>query len=290
MYKVPVKYKKQIVQELKTFVPLINSLMARGKSSSEEDARVLLNDVLHSVLGYNKFNELKTEMRDKNNRFDYGVKLTDGPFKNKADKLDFIIEAKACHVELNQMVIDQTLPYCISTGVDYFFLTNAVKWQMFKVVRQGKIPTAIKIHEVVFTNATNYEELAEEFYLFSKWSYLNTDWKHVAEVTKATKAEDIVAVLLSDRIIKAISRELSNEHEVRVDEESVHEILEKTILKSWSGEYNKKLLKKLNEKPLRKELAKHEAISEENPAAREPLMDSENITQITITSPEKEVA
>ncbi|MDD4974111.1 MAG: type I restriction enzyme HsdR N-terminal domain-containing protein [Bacteriovorax sp.] len=232
--------------------------MARGKSSSEEDARILLNDILHSVLGYNKFNELKTEMRDKNNRFDYGVRLVDGPFKNKADKLDFIIEAKACHIELNQMVIDQTLPYCISTGVDYFFLTNAVKWQMFKVSRQGKIPTAIKIHEVVFNTGVDYEELAEEFYLFSRWSYLNNDWKHVAEVTKATKVEDIVAVMLSDRIVKAISKELSSEHEVRVDEESVYEILEKTILKNWSGEFNKKLLKRLNEKSLRKEVSKQE--------------------------------
>jgi len=101
MYKVPAKYKKQIVQELKTFVPLINALISRSKSSSEEDARILLNDMLHSVLGYNKLNELKTEMRDKSNRFDYGVKLTDSPIKGKADKLDFIIEAKACHVELN---------------------------------------------------------------------------------------------------------------------------------------------------------------------------------------------
>lgn len=262
MYKVPAKYKKQIVQELKTFVPLINALMSRSKSSSEEDARILLNDMLHSVLGYNKFNELKTELRDKSNRFDYGVRLTDGPYKNKPEKLDFIIEAKACYVELNQMVIDQTLPYCITAGVDYFFLTNAVKWQMFKVVRQGKIPVAVKIHEVTFGTTTNYEELAEEFYLFSRWSYLNQDWKHVAEVTKATKVEDIVAVMLSDRIIKAISKELSNEHDVRVDEESVYDIMEKTILKSWSGDYNKKLLKRLNERPVKKEIGKQEACGE----------------------------
>jgi hypothetical protein len=255
MYKVPAKYKKQIVQELKTFVPLINSLVARGKGASEEDTRILLNDILHSVLGYNKFNELKTEMRDKSNRFDYGVKLNEGP-KSKSDKLDFIIEAKASHVDLNQSVIDQTLPYCISSGVDYFFLSNAVKWQMFKVVRQGKIPTAIKIHEVSFSlNSINYDDLADDFYLFSKWSYLNSDWKQVAEVTKATKAEDVVAVLLSDKIVRAIARELSTEHEVKIQDESIHEILEKTILKSWGGEYNKRLLKKLNEKmPNKKEI------------------------------------
>lgn len=275
MYKVPAKYKKNMTEQLKTFVPLINSLISRGKSSSEEDARILINDMLHLILGYNKFNELKTEMRDKNNRFDYGVKLTEGPFKNKVDKLDFIIEAKACHIELNQMVIDQTLPYCISTGVDYFFLTNAVKWQLFKVSRQGKIPTAIKIHEVVFNNTLDLEELAEEFYLFSKLSYLNSDWKHVTEVTKATKVEDIIAVLLSDRISKAISKELSNEHDVRVDVDSIHEILEKTILKSWTGDFNKKLLKKLNEKPVKKETNKAELTTSK---------DLDNIVEVNIDS------
>jgi predicted type IV restriction endonuclease len=286
MYKVPVKYKKHMTEQLKTFVPLINSLASRGKASSEEDARILINDMLHLILGYNKFNELKTEMRDKNNRFDYGVKLTDGPLKNKVDKLDFIIEAKACHVDLNQMAIDQTLPYCISTGVDYFFLTNTVKWQMFKVSRQGKIPAAIKIHEVVFNNTLDIEELAEEFYLFSKSSYLNADWKHVTEVTKATKVEDIIAVLLSDRITKAISKELSNEHEVRVDEESVHDILEKTILKLWTGQYNKKLLKKLNEKPFKKEVSKQELCP--------PIPTESNSSEISLTEKdekiEKEVA
>lgn len=254
MYKVPAKNKKVIVQEFKTYLPLVSSLLAKGKSSSEEDARVLLNDILHSVLGYNKFNELKTEMRDKNGRIDYAVKLTDGPYKNKPEKFDFVIEAKACYVELNQMVVDQTMSYCLTMGLDYFVLTNAYRWQLYKVKRQGKTPVAIKIHEVQLNMTSNADELAEEFYIFSKDSYINGDWKEVAELTQATKTEDVVAVILSDKVIRTIARELSQEHEVKVDDATIRDIVEKEILNKWGGEYNKKLLKKLNEKPVKKEL------------------------------------
>ena len=61
MYKVPIKYKRSISQELKNFVPLINSLQAKGKSSTEEDARIILNDIFHNVLGYDKYNEVTKE-------------------------------------------------------------------------------------------------------------------------------------------------------------------------------------------------------------------------------------
>ncbi len=253
MYKVHTKHKNAIIQEFKTFLPLVSALVAKGKSSSEEDARILLNDILHQVLGYNKYNELKTEMRDRNGRIDYAVKLTDGPNKTKPDKYDFVIEAKAVNVELNQSVIDQTLSYCLTMGLDYFMLTNAYRWQLYKITKQGKTPIAVKIHEVVLSMTADVSELAEEFYLFSRASYLNSDWKEVAEVVQATKTEDVVAVLLSDKVVKLVARELSAEHEVRVGEETVRDIIEKKVLSHFNGEYNKKLLKKLNEKPAKKE-------------------------------------
>jgi len=267
MYKVPVKYKRSIVQELKNFIPLINSLQAKGKSSTEEDARIILNDIFHSVLGYDKYNELKTEMRDKNNRIDYAIKLSEGPNKNKSDKLDFVVEAKAGHVELNQHTIDQTLTYCLSLGVDYFVITNVVKWQLYRISRLGKKPTAYIIHEVVLGLSNDLESLAEEFYLFSKASYLNDDWKNVSQVKKATKVEDVLAVMLSDKIIKSITKELSNYNEIKIGEETIREIIENQIIKIENVEVNKKLLKKLNEKPGHK---KHDDIHEDSTAEVQP--------------------
>ncbi len=148
MYKVPIRHKRSISQELKKFVPLVNSLQARGKAATEEDTRILLNDIFHYVLGYDKYHELKTELREKGGRIDYVVKLSDGPLKNKSDRFDFVVEAKASSVDLGQAVIDQTLKYCLTTNTDYFIVTNSVKWQLHKV-KSGKNAAATLVHEVI---------------------------------------------------------------------------------------------------------------------------------------------
>lgn len=246
MYKVPVKYKRSIEQELKKFLPLINSLKARGKSSTEEDARVLLNDIFHCVLGYDKYNDLKTEMRDRAGRCDYVVQLSEGKGRKK-DQFDFIVEAKAVSVELSTQAVDQTLSYCLTTGVDYFLLTNVVKWELYKISRKGKSPTVTLIHEVNLGTSNDHEALAYEMYLLSKASYLAGDWKDVSNLVKATKAEDVVAVLLSNKIVKMIARELSSLSDVKINDEIVRDIIENQIVKSEVSVINKKLLKKINE-------------------------------------------
>jgi hypothetical protein len=255
MYKVPTKHKKGIEQELKKFVPLINNLQAKGKKSTEEDARILLNDILSYALGYDKYNELKTEMRERNDRIDYVVKLSEGPNSKKDNKFDFVIEAKAAHMKLSQSHVDQTLSYCLKIGIDFFVLTNAVNWQLYKVKRSKNAPSARLIHEVDFSANNNIESLVDDFYLFSKVSYLNGDWKSVLEVAKATNVEDIVAVLLSNKIIRNISKEIYATSGVKVSDEMVKDIVENQIVKSSVEKVNNKLLRKINVKPKRKKKA-----------------------------------
>lgn len=246
MYKVPAKLKKTISQELKKFLPLINNLHAKGKQSSEDDARILLNDILSDVLGFDKYNELRTEMREKNNRFDYVVKLNDGPYSKKKDRFDFVIEAKAAHIHLKEDHVNQTLSYCLAKGMDYFFLTNAVKWQLYAVKHSKKCPSARLLHEVDFSVSNSSDSLAEEFYLFSKASYLNGDWKQVVQHARATKIEDVVAVLLSDKIVRSVTKELIAISGVKVNSDVVKDIIENQIVKSEVDHINNKLLKKIN--------------------------------------------
>ena len=54
MIKVPAKHKKSIEAELKRFLNVIHNLAAKGKASSEDDARIVLNDILSYVLGFDK--------------------------------------------------------------------------------------------------------------------------------------------------------------------------------------------------------------------------------------------
>lgn len=250
MVKIPAKIKRSIESELKKFIPIFSNLAAKGKATSEDDARIILNDVLSYVLGYDKYNELKTEQREKNGRLDYLVTLNEGP-KKKKGRADFVIEAKAVHVCLNQHHVDQTLSYCLTAGLDYFFLTNVLHWQLYQVKRSKKSPQANLIYEVNFSGDNNSETLAEEFYIFSKASYLARDWDTISEQVKATNESDILAVLLSDRMIKRVCKQLEEIHGARVSDEMVKEIIETKIIRADILEINKSLLKKLNTKPER---------------------------------------
>lgn len=251
MYKVPLKHKKSIAIELKKFEPVVKNLQAKGKSSSEDDARIVLNDLLSYALGYDKYNELKTEYREKNGRFDYVVKLSEGP-NSKKENFDFVIEAKAVHVQLNQSHVDQTLTYCLQASMDWFILTNVTQWQLYYAKRTKKESSAIKVFELDFGTEGNFENLVDEFYLFSKNAYLAGDWKSVRSMTKATKVEDVVAVLLSDKILKSVTKELSSVSGVKISIDRVKDIIENQIVKSSVDNVNKRLTKKINESRKRK--------------------------------------
>ena len=114
------------------FLPIFKNLKARGTTTSEDDARIILNDVLHDALGFDKYSELRTEQREKAGRLDYIVKLTDGRNANKKDKFDFVIEAKAIHQTISKTHVDQTLTYCLTTNTPFFVLTNVMQWQLLK--------------------------------------------------------------------------------------------------------------------------------------------------------------
>ncbi|MCH8156169.1 MAG: type I restriction enzyme HsdR N-terminal domain-containing protein, partial [Nitrospinae bacterium] len=187
MIKIPLKFKKNISAELKRFTPIIQNLRAKGTSTSEDDSRIILNDILSDVLGYDKYNELRTEQREKAGRLDYVIKLTEGPFANKKDKSDCVVEAKAIHHDLVSKYVDQTLTYCLTTNTTYFILTNVRQWRLYKVkpARKNSKPSAELIHEVDFTHVNNLESLTEDFYIFSRASYLAGDWNDVATLKKA---------------------------------------------------------------------------------------------------------
>ncbi|PIQ96741.1 MAG: hypothetical protein COV67_07900 [Nitrospinae bacterium CG11_big_fil_rev_8_21_14_0_20_56_8] len=248
MIKIPIKLKRNISGELKRFTPIIQNLKAKGTTTSEDDSRIILNDMLNDILGYDKYNELRTEQREKAGRLDYIIKLTEGPNASKRDKMDCVVEAKAIHQELTQKYIDQTLTYCLTTNTSFFILTNVRQWRLYKLdpPEKNTQPTARLIHEVDFTGINNLESMADDFYIFSRSSYLAGDWENVATIKKVTNANDIYTVLLSNKVLRVVSKILSDLHEMKVREEMVGEVIESRIGNEAKLEINKSLMKKLN--------------------------------------------
>lgn len=248
MIRVPTKNKKAISQELKKFQIHIQNLVSKGKSATEEDARILINDIISDVLGYDKYNDLKTEFKDKNGRLDYVVKLTEGPNAKKKDKHDFVIEAKSSAVDLKEDHVNQTLSYCLNLSVEYFILTNAREWKLYKVINTKNKTAADPIWEVNLLNGTDLDTIAENMYVFSKYAYIEKTWEQVSDLSKATDTGDIMAIICSDKFVKMLCRQLKEIHDVKVSEGKIQDVLSGEIFKDYS-KINKSLLKKLNADP-----------------------------------------
>ncbi len=248
MRKISVKMKRHISSELKRFTPIIQNLKAKGTATSEDDSRIVLNDMLSDILGYDKYNELRTDQREKAGRLDYIVKLSEGPNINKRDKIDCVIEAKAIHQDLVEKYVDQTMTYCLTTNTIFFILTNVRHWRLYKMkpARKNSKPSTELIHEVDLTSVNNLESMAEDFYIFSRASYLAGDWYNVASIRKATNVNDIYTIILSDKVLRVISRTLSEDHGIRVPEEIVSDVVESKMGSPGKLEINRPLLKRLN--------------------------------------------
>ena len=248
MMKIPSKIKSAIGLELKRFFPVIQNLKSRGTGTSEDDSRIVLNDILNDVLGYDKYTELKTEQREKAGRLDYVVKLTEGPYASKKDKIDCVVEAKAIYQDLTRKYVEQTLTYCLTTNTKYFMLTNVRQWHLYKIkpAQKETRPDAELIHEVDFTQPNNMEALAEEFYILSRASYLAGNWERVATLKRATNVNDIFTILLSQKAIKLVTKLLGDIHGVKIPEELVGEIIETRLGDDQKLKVNRTLLKRLN--------------------------------------------
>lgn len=245
MIKAPAKFRKPMVANIKKYVTLVQNLVAKGKSGTEEDARIIINDILGDLLGYDKYNDLKTEFKDKNGRLDYVVKLSEGPNAKKKEKFDFVIEAKAACVDLKEDHINQSLTYCLTANIDYFILTNAKDWHLYMVKKSKSKNEAILIWEVNLNQGEDLEALVDEIYVLTKHAYLEDKWDFISDHSKATDMGDIMAVIYSDKFVKNICKALKDIHDVKVVEDVVRDILTDKVFKD-PNKMNKNLLKKLN--------------------------------------------
>ena len=138
--------------------------------------------------------------------------------------------------------------------------------------------------------------MTEEFYLFSRFSYLENDWKVIESIKKATNLNDLFTVLLSPKIIKSVSKVLSEIHGIKISEEIVADIIENRMGEGEKLEVNRALLRKLNSEtekrsPKRKSEEQDVAVeknTESNattPEATNQSIDKEDTNSLTEETP-----
>ncbi|MDO4870949.1 MAG: type I restriction enzyme HsdR N-terminal domain-containing protein [Candidatus Saccharibacteria bacterium] len=164
-------------------------------NADESTARLMVNNFLNSVLGYTLIDEIKTEHMIRGTYVDYVIQL------NK--KIQFVIEAKATSIDLNDRHLKQAIDYAVNEGVDWAILTNGRYVELHRVIFEKPIRSQ-KIFSYDLSNLATIRTAAKHIVFLTKRAVikgeLETYWKRFDALTydnmkKAVKSPEVIRSL-----------------------------------------------------------------------------------------------
>lgn len=123
MAPIPAKIKDRFVKNLKTYQSIVTKYFKNG--ANESDTVTLVTSILSDIFGYDKFSEVTSELKVKNQYCDLAIKIN-GVIK-------YLIEVKAIGVALNTNHLNQICNYGVNKGNEWVILTNAKDWKIYKI-------------------------------------------------------------------------------------------------------------------------------------------------------------
>lgn len=242
------KVKERLVNGLKRFQPVVAA--AKTRDVNESDTVTIVTDILAEVFGFDKYSEITSEYVIRGTYVDLALKL-DG-------KLQTLIEVKAIGLELKDSYTKQAVDYGANQGIEWVILTNAVKWQIYKVTF-GK-PIGQELVLSIDFMALNYKNASdlENLHLLTKEGLGKSILGDYHAQRQALSRFFIGATVLSDPVLDVIRRELRRiSPDVKIDTEQIREALEqevfkRDVLEGEKAEEARRKIARIQAKPARK--------------------------------------
>lgn len=222
MLQPPRKFVDRVGSSLKRLQSVAQTCQSRDVN--ESDTVTLVMDILCDVLGYDKYEEVTKEHQIRSTYCDLAVQI--------GGKLYVLIEVKAIGLSLKENHIQQALNYAANKGCEWVILTNAVTWQLYRVIF-GQPITSELVLEFAFLdlNPKKAQDL-ETLYTVSREG---ADKATFAEYHASLQAKDrycIAAILASEPVLKLIRKELrAMNPNVQVGLDEIREVIQSQVLK-----------------------------------------------------------
>ncbi|HYN82233.1 MAG TPA: hypothetical protein VES88_12075 [Gemmatimonadaceae bacterium] len=156
---------------------------------NESDTSVIVKDMLSDILGYDKYEDITTEVAIRSTFCDLAVKVR--------GRLQYLIEVKSVGTDLKDNHLRQAIEYGSREGVEWVILTNGAAWQAHRIRFEQPIDHDLVFHVDLLDPSFKSGEILKKLYLISKEagnaSQIDLYWKH-KEATSRYVVESFLAV------------------------------------------------------------------------------------------------
>ncbi len=220
--KVPKTVSSRLVKEIPKFQKILDK--AKTRDVNESDTVTIIADILSSVFGFDKYNEVTSEQSIRGTYCDLAIKL--------GNKVKYLIEVKAVGIDLKSDHLRQATNYGANSGIDWVILTNGINWEIHKMKFSQPVD-----HELVCTfnfSSLNPKKLEdqEKMYLICKEGTVSEAIEEYHDRAQMVNRFMISAISLTQPILSTIRRELRRVSPgLKVMEEEIKNILVSEVIK-----------------------------------------------------------
>jgi hypothetical protein len=222
MASVPTKVAQRLAAGLKRFQPITSS--ARARDVNESDTVIIVTDLLAELFGFDKYTDITSEKAIRGTYCDIVVRLE--------GTLRAIIEVKAVGIEFKPTHTKQAVDYAVNEGVDWVILTNAMQWQVYRVIFGKPIDQELVCQINLLDLNSRVAADIEALYLLTKEGMQKSALDEHYARRQATDRFAIGAILLSDAVVATVRRELRKlSPDVGISADEVRKTLANEVLK-----------------------------------------------------------
>ncbi|MGD0189770.1 MAG: type I restriction enzyme HsdR N-terminal domain-containing protein [Rhizomicrobium sp.] len=197
---------------------------ARKRDINEADTSHLVMDILCDVFGYKKIEEITSEHAIKGTFADLVVKV--------GNAVRFLVEVKAINTELKESHVTQVVNYAANLPADWVVLTNAARWQAYKVNFNKPIGGTLVLDVDFCANGAKDVEASDLFGGLSREVFTSDSLSQMFKAKQAMSRYSIAQLLLSDPVVAIVRRELRKLADgLNPDIDQVRTIIQEQVLK-----------------------------------------------------------
>jgi len=247
MGSLPQKVASRIAAGLRKFQPILAA--AHHRDVNESDTVIIVTDVLHEVMGYDKFTEITSEHMIRSTFCDLAVKL-DG-------QLALLIEVKAIGLDLKETFVKQGIDYAANQGCEWVALTNGKVWRAYRVCFTKPIEHELIVEFDLCQLSPKRESDLELVWLLSKEGWQKSRLADYATLKQALSRFTLAASIVADPCLQLLRRELRRvSPEAKIDLEQIKQVLiqdvvKREVLEGEKAEVARRLVARTANRPLR---------------------------------------